>query len=49
MRTTLEIACACNVLVKFIAEQELSFKDDENVRSPRNFFQNNFQNFFKQA
>ena len=30
-------------VVKFIAERGLAFRDDENVVSPRNFFQPNFQ------
>jgi len=34
-------------VVKFIAERELAFRDDENVGSLRNFFQKNFQNFFQ--
>jgi len=34
-------------VVKFINEPELEFRDDENVGSPRNFFQKDFQNFFQ--
>jgi len=34
-------------VAKFIAERGLAFRDDENVRSPRNFFQKNFLNFFQ--
>ena len=30
-------------VVKFVAEQGLAFRDDENVGSPRNFFQAKFQ------
>jgi len=30
-------------VVKFIAEPGLTFRDDENVRSPRNFLQAKFQ------
>jgi len=34
-------------VVKFIAERRLAFRDDENVGSPRQFFQKKFQNFFQ--
>jgi len=34
-------------VVKFIVEPGLAFGDDENVGSPRTFFQKNFQKFFQ--
>ena len=40
------LQCLVSV-VKFIAERGLGFRDDENVGSPRNFFQNNVQKFFQ--
>jgi len=33
---------------KFVAERGLAFRDGENVRSPRNFFQKVFKTVFKQ-
>jgi len=33
--------------IKFIADRELSFRDDENTGSHRNFFQKIFKDFFK--
>jgi len=35
-------------VIKFIAEQGLAFRDDENVGSPRRFFQKICKAFFKQ-
>jgi len=35
-------------VIKFIAERGLAFRDDENVGSPRSFFQKIFKAFFKQ-
>jgi len=35
-------------VVKFIAERGLAFRDDENVGSPRKFYQKIFNTFFKQ-
>jgi len=35
-------------VIKFIAERGLAFRDDENVGSPRNFFQKIFKTFLKQ-
>jgi len=35
-------------VIKFIAERGLVFRDDENVGSPRKFFQKIFKIFFKQ-
>ena len=35
-------------VVKFIAERRLAFRDDENVGSPRKFFQKIFKTYFKQ-
>jgi len=35
-------------VVKFIAERGLAFRVDENVGSPRMFFQKIFKTFFKQ-
>jgi len=40
------LQCLVSV-VKFIAERELAFRGDENVRSHKNFFRKNFQNFFQ--
>jgi len=34
-------------VAKFTAERGLMFRDDENVGSPKNFFQKFFQNFFQ--
>jgi len=34
-------------VVKLIAERGLVFRNDENVESPRNFFQKFFTNFFQ--
>jgi len=50
MRTILEIVSSLQCLVsgvKFIVEPGLAFRDDENVGSPRTFFQKNFQKFFQ--
>jgi len=35
-------------VMKFIAERGLVFRDDENVGTPRRFFQKIFKAFFKQ-
>jgi len=35
-------------VVKFISERELEFRDDENVGSPRTFFQKIVKTFFQQ-
>jgi len=44
MPTILKIASAAFVsVVKFIAERGLTFRDDENVGSPRNVFHAKFQ------
>jgi len=44
MPTIFEIASAkLASVVKFIAERGLTFRDDENVGSPRKFFQTKFQ------
>jgi len=34
-------------VLKFISERGLAFSDDENVGSPRMFFQKNFKAFFQ--
>jgi len=50
MRIVLEIASATfGFCHEFIADQGLAFRgDDENVGSPRNFFEKIFQTFFQQ-
>jgi len=48
MRTISEMASGLQRLfsvVKFIAERGLPFRDDENVGSPRKFFQKIFTSF----
>jgi len=33
--------------VRVISDRKLAFRDDENLGSPRNFFQKNLQNIFQ--